>query len=226
MLRAVVRNRFVRRRLLGLLGAAQRAADAAAKAYQPVDVLGIAVDPATRWRISARWEAMRPPIEQQDARTALDIGAAEGFYAMRLAELGLSVVALEAKERPSRVLRDALAVGRIEGVAQLRMTITPSNVTMLPNADVMLLLAVWHHWVRIHGLETANAMLGTVWARTGRILLFETGERMPAHYGLPDLGPDPAHTVGALLGGICGDARVEALGRFPDRTLFAVTRIR
>ena len=226
VLRTVVRSRFVRRRLLGLLGAAQRAADAAEKAYQPVDVLGIDVDPATRWRISARWEAMRPHIEQQDPRTALDIGAAEGFYAMRLAELGLSVVALEAKERPSRVLRDALAVGRIEGVAQLRMTITPSNVTMLPNADVVLLLAVWHHWVRIHGLDTANAMLGTVWARTGRILLFETGERMPAHYGLPDPGPDPARTFGTLLGEVCADARIEALGRFPDRTLFAVTRVR
>lgn len=224
LLRALVRRRGARRRLFRLAGAVMRAIDVQASAYQPVDVLGIDVDPGTRARIVGRWDAMRPVIEAEGARTALDIGAAEGFYTMRLAELGLSVVALEAKARPVRLLTTALERTGLEDVGQLRMTLTPDNVGLLPNADAVLLLAVWHHWVRAYGLERANRMLATVWARTGRVLVFETGERMPAHYGLPDFGEDPGRTVGALLADVCVGADVRVLGRFPDRTLFALTR--
>lgn len=206
--------------------AVTRASDAQAKAYQPVDVLGIDVDPATRWRITARWEAMRPTIEAQAARTALDIGAAEGFYAIRLAEVGLQVLALEAKERPFRLLSAVIAARHLDGVAQLKMKVTPANIALLPSADVVLLLAVWHHWVRDFSLERAKEMLATVWARTDRVLIFETGERMAAHYGLPDFGEEPGRKIGSLLAEVCQGSEVFILGRFPDRTLFAVTRTR
>jgi hypothetical protein len=224
VLRGLVRDRRVGRRLAGLANSVLRAVDAQPAAYQPVDVLGIDVDPATRERIIGRWDAMRPVILAHHPRTALDIGAAEGFYAMRLAELGLQVIALEAKDRPARILSLALSRARIDTVGQLRMTVTPDNVSLVPSADVVLLLAVWHHWVRNFGLDRANEMLRTIWSRTGRVLVFETGEHMPTHYGLPDFGQDPSQGVSDLLTDVCPGSEVRHLGRFPDRSLFAVVR--
>jgi hypothetical protein len=223
-LRRLVRDRRIGRRLADLADSILRAIDARPATYQPVDVLGIDVDPGTRERIIGRWDAMRPTILAHHPRTALDIGAAEGFYAMRLAELGLQVIALEAKDRPARILARALARARIDTVSQLRMTVTPGNVPLVPSADVILLLAVWHHWVRNFGLDRANEMLRTIWSRTGRVLVFETGENMPAHYGLPDFGQDPSRGVSDFLTDVCSGSTVRFLGRFPDRSLFAVVR--
>lgn len=225
LLRSLVRRRRLRRLLLKPAGAIIRAVDATTTAYQPVDDLGIDVDPVTRARVFGRWDAMRAAIEALPARTAVDIGAAEGFYAMRLAEQGFAVVALEGKDRPVRILATAITRTGTRGISQLRMTVEPDNVDLVPRADVVVLLAVWHHWVRMFGLDQANAMLASVWAGTRHVLFFETGEKMPAHYGLPDFGPEPAVKVRELLLSVCAGAEVRVLGRFPDRTLFAVVRV-
>ena len=62
---------------------------------------------------------------------------------------------------------------------------------MLPAADCVLLLSVWHHFVREWGLEAATEMLDAIWEKTGKLLFFETGENeMPPRCRLPPMVPD------------------------------------
>lgn len=225
LLRRLIQWPRGRKWLIGAASSVMVAVDETATAYQPVDVLGIAVDGVTRARIESRWEAIEPVVERVGARSALDVGAAEGFYALHMARMGMQVVALEAKERPSRILRRAVAIIDPPGqLAQLRMKVSPENVALLPEADAVLLLAVWHHWVRDYGRVEADRMLKSSWERASRVLFFETGENMPSHYGLPDLGRNPRSALEDWLLSTCPGSSVEFLGRHPDRHLFAVVR--
>ncbi len=213
-----------RRVLLPLAEAIQRTDAMMRTTYQPVDELGIEVDRATRERIDGRWLAIAPVLQEVDARSALDIGAAEGYYSLRIARRGIPVIALEAKEGPFDLLARAVRLAGLTNLGQLRLSVTPETVESLPSADAVLLLAVWHHWVRVLGLDVANSMLDRVWQRTHRVLFFETGENMPDHYGLPSLGDDPERALVEFLNGACVGGEVRLLGRFPDRHLFAVVR--
>lgn len=225
LLRMLIRWPRGRKWLLGAASSVIAAVDETTPAYQPVAVLGIAVDRTTDRRIESRWAAIAPVLERVGARSALDIGAAEGFYALRMAQSGMPVVALEAKERPQRILRRAVTLVAPPGqLAQLRMTVSPETVELLPRADAVLLLAVWHHWVRNYGLSQADHMLTGTWERSKCVLFFETGENMPAVYGLPDFGTDPLSAIAERLERLCSGSHVEFLGRHPDRHLFAIIR--
>ena len=225
LLRMLIRWSRGRKFLLGAASSVIAAVDETTPAYQPVDALGIAVDRTTHRRVESRWEAIAPVLERVGARSALDIGAAEGFYSLRIASSGMSVVAVEAKERPHRILRRAESIVMPPGeLAQLRMTVSPETVEFLPRADAVLLLAVWHHWVRTEGLVQADLMLTATWERSNKVLFFETGENMPATYGLPDFGTDPLSAISERLERACPGSRIEFLGCHPDRHLFAIIR--
>lgn len=225
LLRVLIRWPRGRIWLLGAASSVIAAVDETTSAYQPVDVLGIAVDPTTHRRIESRWHAIAPVLGRIGAQSALDIGAAEGFYSLRMAATGIPVVALEAKERPHRVLQRAISILAPSGqLSQLRMTVSPETVELLPSADAVLLLAVWHHWVRDYGLVQAERMLTTTWERSNKALFFESGENMPAAYGLPDFGPHPLSAITERLERACPDSSIEFLGRHPERHLFVIIR--
>jgi hypothetical protein len=114
------------------------------------------------------------------------------------------------------------------------MSVTPSTVGFLPAVDCVLLLSIWHHFVRQWGVEAATEMLAEIWEKTGRLLFFETGEdEMPASWRLPPMLPDARRWLTGFLGDVCVGASIVHLGLHdalsPDdepcrRNLFVVVR--
>ncbi len=123
-----------------------------------------------------------------------------------------------------------------DDVGLLRLGVSPRTVRLLPHADCILLLSVWHHLVRDFGLDGASELLSAIWERTGSVLFFETaGDReMPASFGLPRMEPDARAWVEGYLAEVCPGAQLQHLGDHrsgePDapvlRDLFAVRRPR
>jgi hypothetical protein len=202
--------------------------------YQALPWVGI--DTGRRMGAShTRWQAMRPLVEQRGVRTALDVGANVGWFTFSLAELGISTVGLDRGLRQSRI---ALYVRRRARLADrtsyLVMDLSAENAELLPSADAVLFLSVWHHIVREHGLETGTRILEALWERTRRVLFFETGEaEMPASWGLPAMAPDARSWIAAYLAETCAGGGVVHLGAHdavdPDngpcrRNLFALVR--
>ena len=117
----------------------------------------------------------------------------------------------------------------------LALSLTPENVVAVPASDCTLCLSIWHHFVRRYGLSGATEMLETIWARTGKVLFFDTGENeMTPDYRLPEMTPDARSWLSAYLAEACEGSRVEHLGahaafdpsgRPCDRNLFAVIRV-
>lgn len=201
--------------------------------YQPVRSLPRGV--ATRGSGSeSRWSAIAALIEAQAVQSAVDIGACEGYFSLELAEAGIPTIAIESAPGNYRTLLFAVRRTGTRDVGVLAMEITPENVGTLPAADCVVCLSIWHHFVRLHGLEQASAMLATIWGKAEKVMFFDTGEtEMTPDYGLPSMSPDPRTWLTRYLAETCAGSRIEHLGVHgafgPDgnpcrRNLFAVIR--
>jgi hypothetical protein len=201
--------------------------------YQPVSSLP--GSRATRARGSeTRWGAMRPVLEANGVRSAVDIGACEGYFSLMLAEAGVSTIALEGKPANVRTTLYAVLRSGVTNIGVLALVLTPENIDLMPSAECILCLSIWHHFVRFYGLEAATAMLRAIWRKTGVVMFFDTGEtEMTPDYGLPEMTPDPRSWLEDFLSRTCAGSRVEHLGRHRafdpeggsvERNLFAVLR--
>ena len=183
----------------------------------------------------SRWEAIFPVVREQAVETAVDIGACEGYFSIMLGEAGIPTIALEGDPGASRTAMLAVRRSGLENVGVLALALTPENVVAVPGADCTICLSVWHHFVRHNGLEGATKMLGSIWAGTGKVLFFDTGENeMTPEYRLPPMEPDPASWLSTYLAKTMLGSRVEQLGthaafdpsgRPCERNLFAVIRL-
>ena len=201
--------------------------------YQPVSSLPGAQ--ATRARGSeTRWEAIRPVLEANGVGSAVDIGACEGYFSLMLAETGVSTIALEGKPANYRTTLYAVRRSGLANIGVLALVLKPENVEMMPSADCVLCLSIWHHFVRSYGLEAATEMLQAIWRKTGVVMFFDTGEtEMTPDYGLPEMTPDTRSWLEDYLSRTCAGSRVEHLGLHRafdpeggpvERNLFAVLR--
>jgi hypothetical protein len=201
--------------------------------YQPVPSLP--GSRATRARGSeTRWEAMRPVLAANGVGSAVDLGACEGYFSLMLAEAGISTIAVEGKPANYRTTLYAVHRSGLANIGVLALVLGPENLDMVPSADCILCLSIWHHFVRAYGFEAATAMLRALWRKAGVVMFFDTGEtEMTPDYGLPEMTPDPRAWLEDYLGRTCAGSRVEHLGRHPafdpdggpvERNLFAVVR--
>ena len=182
----------------------------------------------------SRWDAIAPVIRSEAVKSAVDIGACEGYFAIELAEAGVHTIAIESAPGNYRTMLFAVKRSGTPNVGVLAMEVAPENVDTLPVSDCVLCLSIWHHFVRSHGLEQATAMLEAIWQRSRKVMFFDTGEtEMTPDYGLPPMLPDPRSWLADYLGRTCTGSRVEHLGLHAAfdpagnpcrRNLFAVIR--
>jgi hypothetical protein len=160
-----------------------------------------------------RWQRIAPLVEAHGARSVVDIGSSAGWFGFKLAERGVPTIAVERSPRGLRLGLYTRKKSGLDEVSFLTMEVSPSTVDLLPAADCVLLLSVWHHFVREWGFEEATEMLAGIWDRTGRLLFFETGEdEMPASWQLPAMLPDARSWLTEFLATVCAGASIVHLG--------------
>lgn len=114
--------------------------------------------------------------------SVLDVGCAEGLFALGLAQAGCTVLGIEGKlSRVVEAYADA-AKARLKRVTFLNSNADSELIASLPIFDYVLLLAVWHHMVKRGCLEEATTNLKLLWSKCSAGLIFETG--------LTELSPD------------------------------------
>jgi hypothetical protein len=157
---------------------------------------------------------MRPLLSELGVRTAVDVGANAGYFAIELARTGVSVLAVDASAGQCRTAALAVRRSGIQNVGVLHLELNAQTAVLLPPADAVLCLSVWHHVVGHHGMPAADDFIGELWARAGKLLVFDTGEgEMGPEFGLPDMGPDAHAWLTTYLAARCPGGRVELLGR-------------
>jgi hypothetical protein len=183
----------------------------------------------------SRWEALFPVVCEQGVESAVDVGACEGYFAIRLGRACVPTIAIESEPSTYRTAIFAVRRSGLDNVGVLAMRLTPENVVSVPAADCTLCLSVWHHFVRRYGLSKATEMLETIWDRTGKVLFFDSGEdEMTPDFELPKMTPDSRSWLTAYIAETCDGSRIEHLGLHAafdpsgapcERNLFAVIRV-
>jgi hypothetical protein len=201
--------------------------------YQPIAALpGRVAKRADGSR--SRWNEILPVTQELGVRTAVDIGAAEGYFSLQLGAQGVTTVALEAAPANQRTAMLAIRRTRLDNVGLLSFELRDDTVELVPAAECTVFLSLWHHLVRDDGLEMATSLTERIWAKTGKVMFFDTGENeMPPSFGLPDMTPDARTWLEGYLSFTCANAEVRHLGVHDAfdaegnpcrRNLFAVVR--
>lgn len=180
--------------------------------YQPLPWLGMSeANRGTGTR--QRWEVIRAELIARRVRTAVDVGCNVGFFCFAMAELDIAAIGVDIDDKNLRIAGFVKRKLGARNVALMSLEVTPATVALIPPADAVLLLSVWHHWVRMFGLESSTRMLAEVWEKTRSVLFFETGElEMSADYRLPEMLPDPQTWLATYLRNTCAGAHVQCMG--------------
>ena len=181
--------------------------------YQPLPWLGYA-DANRSAGTAQRWAVMRDVLLRSGSRTGLDIGCNVGFFCFAMAQMGIASTGVESGDKEFRIASFARRKMAAANVGLLSLHVDERTVVLLPCADAVLLLSVWHHWVKHLGFDAGTRTLHEVWQRTQKVMFFETGEaEMPADYGLPEMSPDAGAWLTRYLSDTCSGGRVEWLGK-------------
>lgn len=205
--------------------------------YQPLPILDM---PGARRSDGTvdRWRAIEEQISGVDIASAMDVGCQIGYFGFALASKGIPTLGVDLEERALRIARFAARKADVPDLGFLNMRVSPRTVGLLPEVDLVLVMSIWHHWVRAYQLEAATTILAQLWRRCGKVMFFETGEgEMPPDYGLPAMTPTPKEWLGRYLQTSCTGAEVVHLGQFKafapggdntrdtvSRSLFRVSR--
>lgn len=122
-----------------------------------------------------RWEYISGHIDNAHG-TLLDIGCAEGYFTAKAAESGLQSVGIDVDRH--RISDARLSNGAVENLEFRRRKITPDTIAELPEADIVLLLTVHHHWVSEFGWDDAKRMVQTVMANSSVLVYEPPGNRL------------------------------------------------
>jgi hypothetical protein len=109
--------------------------------------------------------------------TAVDIGCNGGFFTVNLARAGVATVGVEREPKFRRTAATSLRRAGLANAGILDLDVTPETVRLLPDADLVLFLSVWHHMVRAYGIDIADDLLAAIWAHTATVMMFDSAAR-------------------------------------------------
>jgi len=205
--------------------------------YQPLPWLGLHNAKRSVGTLQ-RWNAIKEVISQCSCGSAIDVGCNVGFFSLSIAEMGIPVLAVDNHESSLRIGQYASKRTNVSNVTFAKLEVNPDTMRLLPSADIIIFLSVFHHWVRHFGFPVATQMLKGLWEKCNVVMFFETGEsEMPLCFGLPEMKPTCQEWLENYLRTECNPASIKHLGCFKafgpggnethnvvTRNLFAVHR--
>jgi len=106
-------------------------------------------------------------------KNLLDIACDIGFYSFKAVQKGLFTVGLDIEARSIKKACKLALTKKQENIAFMKMPLNPSNVSLLPNFDIILCLSVFHHFDRIFGEENAKKMVAGLFAKCDKQFFFQ-----------------------------------------------------
>ena len=136
------------------------------------------------------------------------------FFSIQLALEGHTVIAVDFQKNLQLIFEYAARRAGVNNVGYMTGAITPENISNYPKTDYVLLLSVWHHWVKVFGLNSAHDMLVTLVENTDRKIYFESGDEDELQLIRQEYGK---HSMQEYLLDLPGIKSVEPLGQTTKR---------
>jgi SAM-dependent methyltransferase len=158
-----------------------------------------------------------------DTRQVVDIGSNNGFFSIALGQRGYDVIGYEPHAPFVYGARQVCEHFQITNVSFFVKALDPESSRDVFDCDSMLVLSVYHNWVKQFGFAGANQILQNLWSRTRKAMLFELASTLDNQYiagfaSMPDMGATEEACTEfmkkEILGGLSG-GHVELVGMMP-----------
>jgi len=109
----------------------------------------------------------------RDAELCLDVGCNTGFFSYEISKMGIFTIGLESE------LKNVIVAGSQycgPNIIYKQYNLDKASVGMLPRADVVLFLSVFHHLVKYYGKDDALFVLKKLASKCSKQFFFETGQ--------------------------------------------------
>jgi hypothetical protein len=171
--------------------------------------------PATKRFCDERWTTMAPHLPTSGS--AMDIGSQNGYFVFQMATHGLIALGIEREDPAYRASQILALLNSVDRASFVHLEITDATVRDLPTVDVVVCMAVFHHWVHQHDLDYATRIMRALAARTGSVMVFETGQPDQTQIWwsqkLGFMGDNPRPWIDDFLKDL-GFAQVQHVGEF------------
>lgn len=183
--------------------------------YHPLEIGGKVRSRRVTYReTEKRWEMIRLHLPA-DCQTAIDLGAAEGYFVFQLARRGIMAMGVDNFWPVLYASWCKCIVDEPQGAAFLKEDISHELIRKMPEVDVVLCLSVMHHLMDANGLEWCAELLRLIRIKVKRALFFEMAQsdeylNRPG-WKIPDMGADQQDWTREFLRKQ-GYSRIEKLG--------------
>ncbi len=118
------------------------------------------------------WNFINKHLDK-NSQNLLDVACDAGFYSFKAADAGIFTLGIDILDSSLKKANDLVAANRIEGVAFMKMALSPSNIQHLPRFDVIFCLSVFHHFYRLYGEDKAINMVLSLYQNCRKQLFFQ-----------------------------------------------------
>ena len=183
--------------------------------YHPVVINNKVVSKGER-SCADRWAKMKELMIENDVKTVLDLGCAEGYFVQSAAkELQCFSLGVDADIRRLNVANNTALINEIEGCGFFYMEIIEDNIEQMPESDATIFLSVLHHVMYEKGEDVALSLIKSIKKKTKKVLFFDMGQSNENTQDwaslLPNMGQDPSLWIKDFLLK-AGFTKIEDLG--------------
>jgi 2-polyprenyl-3-methyl-5-hydroxy-6-metoxy-1,4-benzoquinol methylase len=131
--------------------------------------------------LSRKSQGMRSCIDRLDAikgnicngNLCLDIGCNTGYFSNEISKLGIFTIGLESELKNVIVAKSQYSASNL---IFKQFNLDKDSAKMLPKADIILFLSVFHHLVKYYGKDNAIFILKKLASKCKKQFFFETGQ--------------------------------------------------
>ncbi len=123
-----------------------------------------------------RLDAINRFLPENAQPTTLDIGCNLGFFTFNMAKRGGFSIGID-YGRNEILAAKALSIRHsVNNIAFTQMEVTPENASLLPRADMVICLSIFHHWIRKLGKAESLRIMRGLAGSANKYFVFDTGQ--------------------------------------------------
>ena len=95
-----------------------------------------------------RLDAINNFLPENEALSVIDVGCNLGFFTFKMAERGGFCIGIDYGRNEILAAKALAYKNSVDNIVFAQKEITPENASMLPKADMVICLSIFHHWIR------------------------------------------------------------------------------
>jgi SAM-dependent methyltransferase len=123
-----------------------------------------------------RFNAIADYLPKDFQLTTLDIGCNLGFFTFNMAKRGGFAIGIDYGRNEILAAKALASRNSVNNIVFTQMEVTPENASLLPKADVVICLSIFHHWIRKLGEEKSLTIMKGLADSAEKYFVFDTGQ--------------------------------------------------